>query len=456
MALKKKVTMAILGVATAAVVAGGGLKMYSNAAMSVTSYVVDRGEIVRTLEINGNVESENSKSFYADIDGRIATVYVKEGDRVKKGDLLIAYDNTKIDELIELTNMSAAVDQESYNSALQSDSRVAGLNAEAKRNLKVLDTQINDYQAAITQLESDIAYKRAQIADHGAALQISLIEWSDKPDSEEYEELQKQIASNTAEMQSNYEVIEMQKQLNELSAHLAACREYKAEMTSQKASTVTATMTAADKDKLEAVKALNEFEAQKKIEELEEAKKGIRADFDGVVSAVNVTEDSYVAKGGLLLTIDSTETVMVRLNVNKYDIVNLHPEQSACVSIKGKDYSGRVERISNKTAANDIGVDVEIKLDQPDDDIILGLEAKAKVNTASVNDAIRIPMDALNYDEKGDYVYIAGDKKAVKKYIETGMQNDDMIEVLSGLNAGDCVIWNDSQELSEGVNIKVD
>ena len=456
MALKKKVTMAILGVATAAVVAGGGLKMYSNAAMSVTSYVVDRGEIVRTLEINGNVESENSKSFYADIDGRIATVYVKEGDRVKKGDLLAAYDNARIDELIELTNMSAAVDQESYNSALQSDSRVAGLNAEAKRNLKVLDTQINDYQAAITQLESDIAYKRAQIADHGAVLQISLIEWSDKPDSEEYEELQKQIASNTAEMQSNYEVIEMQKQLNELSAHLAACREYKAEMTSQKASTVTATMTAADKDKLEAVKALNEFEAQKKIEELEEAKKGIRADFDGVVSAVNVTEDSYVAKGGLLLTIDSTETVMVRLNVNKYDIVNLHPEQSACVSIKGKDYSGRVERISNKTAANDIGVDVEIKLDQPDEDIILGLEAKAKVNTASVNDAIRIPMDALNYDEKGDYVYIAGDKKAVKKYIETGMQNDDMIEVLSGLNAGDCVIWNDSQELSEGVNIKVD
>ena len=456
MALKKKVTMAILGVATAAVVAGGGLKMYSNAAMSVTSYVVDRGEIVRTLEINGNVESENSKSFYADIDGKVAKVYVKEGDRVKKGDLLAAYDNARIDELIELTNMSAAVDQESYNSALQSDSRVAGLNAEAKRNLKVLDTQINDYQAAITQLESDIAYKRAQIADHGAALQISLIEWSDKPDSEEYEELQKQIASNTAEMQSNYEVIEMQKQLNELSAHLAACREYKAEMTSQKASTVTATMTAADKDKLEAVKALNEFEAQKKIEELEEAKKGIRADFDGVVSAVNVTEDSYVGKGGLLLTIDSTENIMVKLNVNKYDIVNLHTEQPACVSIKGKDYSGRVERISNKTAANDIGVDVEIKLDQPDDDIILGLEAKAKVNTASVNDAIRIPMDALNYDEKGDYVYIAGDKKAVKKYIETGMQNDDMIEVLSGLNAGDCVIWNDSQELSEGVNIKVD
>ena len=136
MALKKKVTMTILGVATAAVLAGGGLKMYSNAAMSVTSYVADRGEIVRTLEINGNVESENSKSFYADIDGKVAKVYVKEGDRVKKGDLLVAYDNAKIDELIELTNMSAAVDQENYNSAVQADSRIAGLNAEAKRILR--------------------------------------------------------------------------------------------------------------------------------------------------------------------------------------------------------------------------------------------------------------------------------------------------------------------------------
>ncbi|MCR5251675.1 MAG: efflux RND transporter periplasmic adaptor subunit [Lachnospiraceae bacterium] len=456
MAIKKKVTMAVLGVVTAAAVAGGGLKMYSNAAMSVTSYVADRGAMVSSLEIKGNVESENSRSFYADIDGKVATVYVKEGDRVRKGDLLISYDNEKIDELIGLANMSAEVERESYDSALQADSRVAGLQAEAKRNLKVLDTQINDYQAAITQLESDVAYKRAQIADHGAALQISLIEYSDKPDSEEYEELQKQIASNTAELTSNYDVIEMQRQITELSAHLAACKEYKAEMTSQKASTVTASMTEADKEKLESQKALSEFETQRKISELEAAKEGIRADFDGVVSGVNVTDGSFVAQGSPLLTIDSTESVMVRLNVNKYDIVGLHPEQRANVVIKGKDYSGRVERISGRTSADDIGVDVEIRLDQPDDDIILGLEAKATIETASVEDTVRVPIEAVCSDEKGDYVFVAGDKKALKKYIETGMQNDAMIEVLSGLDAGECVIWNNSLELSEGASIKLD
>lgn len=454
--ISKKSVMGILGVATAAVLGVGGLTMYSNAAMAVTSYIVDRGEIVQTLEINGNVEAEDTQSFYADIDGRVAKIYVKEGDMVKKGDLLVSYDTDKIDDLITLANYSAAADQETYNSAMQADSRVAGLNAEAKRNLKVLDTQISDYQAAIAQLESDIAYKKAELVDHGAALQISLIEWSDKPDSEEYEELQKQIATNTAELQSNYELIEMEKELNDLSYHLAACKEYKSEMISQKASTVTATMTQADKDKLEAVKAANEFESGMKIAELESAKEGIRADHDGVVASIDVTEDAYVTKGTMLMTIDTTDSVMVKLNVNKYDIVSMHAEQPARVAIKGKDYSGKVERISHMTGKNDIGVDVEIKLDQPDEDIIFGLEAKAKIDTAAVQNVMRIPLDALGNDEAGDYVFVSIDKKAVKKYVETGMRNDDMIEIVSGLSEGDCVIWNDSQELTDGANVKTD
>ena len=454
--ISKKSVMGVLGVATAAVIGIGGLTMYSNAAMSVTSYIADRGEIVQTLEINGNVESDAGQSFYADIDARVAEVFVKEGDVVKKGDLLISYDTEKIDDQIMLASYSAVSDLETYNSAIEADKRVAGLNAEAKRNLKVLDTQISDYQAAIARLESDIAYKRAEILDHGAALQISLIEWSDKPDSEEYEELQKQIASNTAEVQSDYELIEMQKQLNELNMHLAECKEYKAEMTSQKASTALSTMTQADKDKLEAVKAANELAAEKKIAELEKAKDGIRAEFDGVVTSVNVTGDAYVSAGTELITVDSTDSIIVKLNVNKYDIVNMHTEQPASVSIKGKEYSGRIDRISHMTAQNNIGVDVEIKLDQPDEDIILGLEAKAKVDTAKVSDVVRIPVTALGYDEGGDYVFVSIDKKAVKRYVETGLTTDDMAEIVKGLSEGDCVIWNESQELTDGANIKID
>ncbi len=454
--ITKKSVISVLGVVTAAAMGIGGFTMYSNAAMSVTSYVADRGDIVKTLEINGNVEAEGSQYCYAAVDGRIAQIYVKEGDPVKKGDLLAAYDTGKIDEMIALEEYSAKVELESYNSALKADQRVTALYSESVKNLKVLDQQINDYQAAISSLESDIAYRRAALVDEGAALQTSLIEWADKPDSEEYENLQKQIAVNTAEQQSDYELIEMQKQLNELNLHLAACREYKAEMTSQKASTATAGLTGADMDRLEAIKAAGEYETGLKIAELTGAKEGIRAGADGVVSAINVTEDAYVSKGTLIMTIESTESVIVRLGVNKYDIVSLHAGQSATVAIKGKDYSGRVERISHMTGINEIGVDVDIKLDAPDEDIILGLEAKAKIDTAAVSGAIRIPIDALCSDEKGDYVFVTADKKAVKKYVETGLRNDDMIEIVSGLTEGECVVWNDSQELTDGVSIKVD
>ena len=86
----------------------------------------------------------------------------------------------------------------------------------------------------------------------------------------------------------------------------------------------------------------------------------------------------------------------------------------------------------------------------------LGLEAKAKVDTATVQNVVRIPVTALGYDEGGDYVFVSIDKKAVKRYVETGLTTDDMTEIVKGLSEGDCVIWNDSQELTDGANIKMD
>ena len=68
---------------------------------------------------------------------------------------------------------------------------------------------------------------------------------------------------------------------------------------------------------------------------------------------------------------------------------------------------------------------------------------------------IRIPLEALSEDEEGSYVFVAVDGKASKEFVECGLRNEDMVEIVSGLNEGSLVVWKDSEEITDGMGIKV-
>lgn len=456
--LKNKKKMTVISAVLVAIIAVGAISISANAAMTVNSYTADTGALSSVLELNGTVETNTSKTYYSKVDGIIGTVHVKEGDFVKKGDIIVSYDAAEIERLTAIAELGAQADLGSYNNSIQTGNRTAGLYGEAKRNLGVLDQQIADTQAAITQTEKDLLERKAALANEGAKLQISLIDWADEPDSDEYENLQKLVQSNAYEQQYSSDIVQMQEELNRLNVQLAACKEYKAEMTSQKASTQMSLMTNGAKDQLEAVKAANELTSNDRIENYKEASEGIRAEFDGVVTEIGVVEGSDVARGTKLVTLKSVDDVVVRLNVNKYDIINIEEGQVATVAIKNKDYTGKISRIERMTkeSGQNTGIGVEVKLDTPDSDIILGIEAKAKVSTADLTETLRVPTSALWEDEEGTFVFVARDGKAVKTEVETGIRNDDMAQIVSGINPGDVVVWNDTAEITDGMSIKVD
>ena len=108
-----------------------------------------------------------------------------------------------------------------------------------------------------------------------------------------------------------------------------------------------------------------------------------------------------------------------------------------------------------KDSGTGTGIGIEITLDKPDSDIILGLEAKSWIHTSDLSDVTRIPLEALNEDEEGSYVFVARDGKAEKEFIECGIRNDDMVEVRSDLEVGSLVVWKDSAEITDGMGIKV-
>ncbi len=181
--LKKKKRISVIAVLCAAALAIGGMSMHANAAMKVKTYVAGRGNIVKIVEVNGNVVSNETASYYSKINGKIAKINFKVGDVVKKGDVIVSYDNDEIDRMIALTDYSYQEAIGNYDSIIQAGGRSAGLYSEAKTTLADLDNKIALTQQVIDITKNNLIEKKAALANEGANLQISVIDWADQPNS---------------------------------------------------------------------------------------------------------------------------------------------------------------------------------------------------------------------------------------------------------------------------------
>ncbi|MBO4310133.1 MAG: efflux RND transporter periplasmic adaptor subunit, partial [Lachnospiraceae bacterium] len=64
------------------------------------------------------------------------------------------------------------------------------------------------------------------------------------------------------------------------------------------------------------------------------------------------------------------------------------------------------------------------------------------------------PKEALVTKDDINYVFVAKDRKAVKTIVETGIKNGDYVEIVSGLNVDDILVWSDTKELKDGEEVR--
>ena len=86
------------------------------------------------------------------------------------------------------------------------------------------------------------------------------------------------------------------------------------------------------------------------------------------------------------------------------------------------------------------GVAVDVHVDDPDDSLILGLEADVTIYTDEQQDVLIIPYSGFYTDDDGDYCYVIEDGIIAKKYVEAGIKTSEYVEIKSGLDEGDAVI----------------
>lgn len=233
----------------------------NGAQMMVATTAAVNGEIEQTISTSGTVITEKTKSYFSEVNVKIGDVPVQVGDAVAAGDVLIAYDENDLNKEIELAQLKIQSAEGSYSNSVQTNNEKLGDLNEANVNLDVLEQQILDTEAYITNLENKIEKKKSDLAYEGALLQISLLDWQDQPGSDEYLNLQKLIQLNSYEQQNNKEIKGWQEELDAYNKMLTDYKEYRSEMKSQQSSAENSRLTSGAKEELEAENQTKEIEA---------------------------------------------------------------------------------------------------------------------------------------------------------------------------------------------------
>ena len=132
--------------------------------------------------------------------------------------------------------------------------------------------------------------------------------------------------------------------------------------------------------------------------------------------------------------------------------------QKADIDIAGKTYEGTVSKIDGMATQNNSGamvVGVDVNIDNPDEAIFLGVEARVYVHMAKVEGVVTVPLEVINSDREGDFVFVEKNGIVEKRRITVGISSDSVSEVKEGLSEGDNVIMANGMEFEEGTAVTV-
>lgn len=432
----------------------------------VTTAYAEKGELQESVSTSGTVQAENVKVIFAPASGKLSAINVAAGDVVQKGDVLIAYDGILLESDFKQASLQQAKSDAGYNSAIADSADSQAKLKEANTNIAVLEQQIADNKAYLKKLQSQLGQSQRDtsnaLAKEAYDLQKELEELQEEGgDEDRLREIQSDLARNGYLQQvagsSDY-VVKMEEEIANVQELIADYEEYKAEMESQKNSSETGVMDSYDKILNDADKELADIAYNEAQTAYNASKSGICAEFAGVVTEVSAVEGATVSEGVQLLTLESTEEVKVSISASKQDVAKLEIGQSAEVTISGNVYSGTVSKINRMATMNSSNtpmVGVEIHIDNPDDKIILGMDAKLTINTRSVQDALLIPVEAVNADRDGDFLYVVENGIVVRRPIVCGISNDTHTEILEGITEQDQIVLTYIGTMEEGMAVTV-
>jgi hypothetical protein len=173
---------------------------------------------------------------------------------------------------------------------------------------------------------------------------------------------------------------------------------------------------------------------------------------DGIVTAVNIVAGS-AAPSGVAMTLDST-VYEVTAEVVETDVASMRLQQPASVSVSaiGADLDGTVIAIAptattsgSSGSSGVVSYAVTVALKQPPATLRAGMTADVTITTASASGVLAVPAAALRGSE-GNYTVLVMSATGTpeSKPVTVGLITSSLVEIKSGLSAGDVVVTGTS------------
>lgn len=190
---------------------------------------------------------------------------------------------------------------------------------------------------------------------------------------------------------------------------------------------------------------------------------GVVAPMGGVITGIFVKEGESVIAGAPLFEISNLEDVYVKTDFIAEDADLIREEYAVRIFNKNAgfdDENGIVSKVFLKAEnkMSDLGVNqkrvtVEISFGSSLP-MRLGSDVDVEITVDQKENVLRVPDLAVFEKDRKDCVYVIEGGKAVLRVVETGLEGEDYIEVVSGLKKGDMVILSPGDDISDGVRVK--
>jgi len=210
--------------------------------------------------------------------------------------------------------------------------------------------------------------------------------------------------------------------------------------------------------------------ARAKCEEIRAVieKKTIRAPFDGVAGIRKVNAGEYLQPGDPIVPLQSMSPIFVNFSIPQQNLADISAGSVVRVTSSGAD--GRV--FEGKITAVDSVVDeatrnflVQGTLENPDGLLRPGMFVGVEVVLPVEKPVLAIPATSVSYAPYGDSVFVVQDMKDPKTgkgyrgvaqhFVKLGEGRGDLVEVLSGIEAGDEVVTSGVFKLRPNAAVEV-
>src|SRR6266496_2047936 len=372
----------------------------------VTTAKVSRSTIRSAISTNGKVEPVHNFEAHAPIGTTVKRVLVKEGDHVKRGQLLVELNaaNARSQAAQAMAQVKAS---QADISALQlggTQEELLTLQAQLVKARGDLDTAQHNLDALKRLQQSGAAspgeVRAAQNQLDAAAAQVKLLETKQK------------------ERYSKPEVERVQAEQSQAQSAYSAAEDV-----------------------------LNQLR--------------IRAPFTGVVYSIPVKQGTYVNPGELVLQQSDLSQVLVRAFVDEPDVARLSPGERIEVTwdaMPGRTWAGLLPAIPSEVklhGTRNVGETTCI-VSNHDYKLLPNINVGITVVTAEHKDVLTIPREALRQDDTVPYVFQIVNNELHRTNVQTSLANLTKVEITDGLaeNAAVAIGSTNNKPLRDGLPVK--